>query len=112
MKVRGKDSEVRSELGALTSDWPPAALAALSHRDGAAAPTRKGPALLRGRRQVGCCPALTKGELCRGGEEQWDGLRGGELNPHHKHLIVKACFVKNLYGEETEGIFLCVGIGE
>lgn len=66
---QAKDSEVRSELGALTSDWPQLWVTETET-------SREPKALWRSKQQVGCS-VLTKGELCRGGEAQWDGLWGG-----------------------------------
>ncbi len=63
-------------------------------------PTERGPALRRSWRRVGCCPALTKGELCRGGEKQWDSLRGGGEDssiPTISTLLWKPALLNRIY---------------
>lgn len=102
-----------SEAWALGFDlWlAPAALAGLSHTDGAVPLTKR--ALHCGERQAGCCPAPTKEELCRGGEEQWDGLRGGGEEssvPNISILLWKPALLKDrVYGAKKLGGFSRVG---
>ncbi len=97
VKVRAKTPKWGVSLGLwpLIGPWP--SPAAESHRDGAVATNWKGPGTAEKLTTSWLLPRSDKRRVVQRWREtmgQFERRRWGQLNPHHKHLIVKACFVK------------------